>query len=256
VAHFDSLTIFFPMWNEEESIRVAVDAARHTCAELERDGIIGSHQVLIINDASTDDTGRIADELAASMPNVRVVHHDRNRRLGGALKTGFSEARGELILYTDADLPFDLAEVRKACRLLRIYRADIVSAYRHDRTMEGPRRSIYSLGYNLLLRLLFRLHLRDANFAFKLVRRRIFEHVRLVSEGSFIDAELLVRASRLGYRTLQFGVDYFPRFRGASTLSSLRVIARILRELAGLWLQLRRVRPLAPEQLALPVEAT
>ena len=78
---------------------------------------------------------------------------------------------------------------------------------------------------------LFGVKVRDINFAFKLCRRRIFDHVELQSEGSFIDAELIIRATRMGYEIMQMGVDYFPRTRGQSTLSSPGVILTILREM-------------------------
>ena len=106
------------------------------------------------------------------------------------MKTGFATATGDLILYTDADLPFDMAELPRAVRLMRDYDADIVSAYRFDRTGEGYLRTVYTFIYNLLIRTLFDVKARDINFAFKLCRSRIFEHVQLRSEGSFIDAEL------------------------------------------------------------------
>ena len=247
--YFKSLTIFFPMWNEQETIERAVTAAFGVGDELVRTGELGAYDVLIIDDASTDRTGAIADELAASHDNVRVVHHPQNRTLGGSLKTGFAQATGELVLYTDADLPFDMADVTKAVRLCRIYEADIVSAYRFDRTGEGPRRLVYSYAYNHLVQLAFGLRLRDMNFAFKLVRRRVFDHIVLESDGSFIDVELLARAQRLGYHIVQFGVDYFPRTRGISTLSSNAVIAHILREMITLRAELRSLQPLPPDQL-------
>ena len=78
--------------------------------------------------------------------------------------------------------------------------------------------------------------MRDINFAFKLCKSRIFDHIELSSEGSFVDAELVIRATRLGFETIQFGVDYFPRTRGESTLSSPAVIRTIVREM----LQLRK----------------
>jgi hypothetical protein len=103
---------------------------------------------------------------------------------------------------------------------------------------------VYSFFYNALVRVFFGVRVRDVNFAFKLVRARIFEHVRLDSEGSFIDAELIIRAQKLGYHVVQFGVDYFPRTRGVSTLSSPAVIAKILREMRGLRRELRAIRPI------------
>jgi glycosyltransferase involved in cell wall biosynthesis len=250
MPHFESLTIFFPMWNEEAYIENAVGAAREICDELIEVGEIGDYEILVVNDASTDRTGLIADALAKADRRVRVVHHPMNRRLGGSMKTGFSNARGELVLYSDADLPFDFAEVRKACRLARLYEADIVSAYRLDRTAEGPRRAIYSFGYNALVRGLFGLRLRDANFSFKLVRKVVLEHVEITSEGSFIDVELLVRAERSGFKIIQFGVDYFARTRGVSTLSSFPVIAQLVGELVSLVPALNRVKPLSPALLA------
>jgi glycosyltransferase involved in cell wall biosynthesis len=242
--NFASLTVFFPAWNEEDTIARAVDAALEVGDELVASGEIGTYEVLVVDDASTDATGAIADALAEADPRVRVVHHPENRKLGGSIRTGLAESTGELILYTDADLPFDMSEVAKAVRLLRIYDADIVSAFRFDRTGEGPRRFVYSYVYNHLVRAVFALRIRDVNFACKLVRRDVLDRVKLESEGSFIDVELLVRAQRLGYEIVQFGVDYFPRTRGISTLSSGSVIARLLRELWWLRNELRSIEPL------------
>jgi glycosyltransferase involved in cell wall biosynthesis len=240
-----TLTIFFPMWNEEDFVGRVVDAAREVCDHLVAVGELSDYELLLVDDASTDGTGKLADEQAALDPRVRVVHHEVNRKLGGALKTGFAEATGDLVLYTDADLPFDLLDLEKALRLLRIYEADVVSAYRHDRTAEGPRRAIYSFVYNNLIRWGLGLRVRDINFSFKLVRREVLDHVTLISEGSFIDAELLGKAHRLGFQIIQFGVDYFPRTRGVSTLSSFGVIATMLREMRRLVPEVRRTELLS-----------
>jgi len=142
-------------------------------------------------------------------------------------------------LYTDADLPFDLQELPRAVRLLQYQQADVLSAYRFDRTLEGPLRSVYTFFYTLLIRLLFDLPVKDVNFSFKLFRRALLERFPLKSEGSFIDAEFLLRARKAGASIIQIGVDYFPRSRGVSTLASPRVILRLLREMTGLWRELR-----------------
>lgn len=242
VVGVGTLSVFFPMWNEQDYIYPTVDAARDICGQLVADGEVADYEIIIIDDASTDSTGAIADELAKDDPHIRVVHHSVNRRLGGCIKTGFASARGDVVLYTDADLPCDLAELRKAVRLLRYYRADVVSAYRHDRTGEGARRVVYSWIYNWLITIIFGLRIRDVNFAFKLCRRSMFDKIELTSEGSFIDAELLIRAHGLGFRIIQFGVDYFPRSVGVSTLSSSEVIGKIIREMLSQARELRSLR--------------
>ena len=239
----ETLTIFFPMWNEEAYIERAVGLAKVVCEELVGKGDIRDYELIVVDDASTDHTGKIADGMVAADSHVKVVHHPVNRKLGGSIKTGFAAATGDLVLYSDADLPFDMAELHKAIRLLRLYEADIVSAYRFDRVGEGPSRAIYTFFYNILIRRLFGVRMRDINFAFKLCRRRIFEDISLVSEGSFIDAELIIRAQRSGFEIVQIGVDYFPRTRGVSTLSSFGVIRTMLREMSALREDLKSVRP-------------
>jgi glycosyltransferase involved in cell wall biosynthesis len=242
-AQVQLLSVFFPMWNEEHYVERAIRAAEDECQRLLAMGEIADYELVIIDDCSTDRTPAIADALAAADPRVRVVHHPVNRGLGGSIKTGFESVRGDVVLYTDADLPFEMLELGRALRVLRHYEADMVSAYRLDRTGEGPRRAIYSFLYNWLVQLTFGTRVRDINFAFKLVRRRVLEVARPKSEGSFIDAELVIRAQRLGFQIVQSGVDYFPRTRGVSTLSSPAVIRRMLAEMRELRAELATLEP-------------
>ena len=83
----------------------------------------------------------------------------------------------------------------------------------------------------------------ECNAAFKLVRRRVLDRIELKSEGSFIDAELMVSARKMGMEVVQFGVDYFPRTRGVSTLSSPNVILKILKEAFALRRDLNAISP-------------
>src|SRR6188474_1142797 len=164
---FQKLSVFYPMWNEEDYIERAMRFGKRACEDLVESGDIADYELIIIDDKSTDRTPEIADAMAAADPRVRVIHHERNRKLGGSMKTGFAAATGDLVLYTDADLPFEMIELVRAVRVMRTYEADIVSAYRFDRTGEGLRRAIYSWVYNWLIQLVFATRLRDINFAFK-----------------------------------------------------------------------------------------
>jgi glycosyltransferase involved in cell wall biosynthesis len=228
-----SVSVVFPMFNEEAYIERAVAAVHDALRD------VVDYEVVIVDDASTDRTPELADALAARDPKVHVVHNPVNRRLGGALRAGYAAAGKDLVCYTDADLPIDLKEIPRAIRLLEYQGADVVAAYRFDRTSEGPLRAFYTFFYNHLIRVLFGLRVRDVNFAFKLFRRSLLERFPLRSDGSFIDVEFLLRARKAGAAIIQIGLDYFPRTRGRSTLATVPVIGNILWEMARSWRELR-----------------
>jgi glycosyltransferase involved in cell wall biosynthesis len=229
------ISLVYPMFNEEENIERAVHFAEDVLTDMTAD-----YEIIIVNDASTDRSPEIADALARSNSCVTVFHHERNLKLGGTLRTGFSKVSKELVFYCDSDLPVDLLELKRAVRIMEFTKSDIISAYRFDRTAEGFVRTVYSVGYNLLIRFLFPLRVKDINFSFKLFKREVLEKVALEAQGSFIDAELLIKSKLHGFKITQFGVDYFPRNRGMSTLASPDVIVKMIRELIAFRIKMRR----------------
>jgi glycosyltransferase involved in cell wall biosynthesis len=218
-----NLSFVFPMYNELENITPCVQGAMHIGAKLGID-----YEIIIVDDASTDGSGKLADKLAASHPEIKVIHHPFNRKLGGALKTGFAAAVKDYVLYIDSDLPLDFDEVCAA--IPRIASADMLIGYRLSRA-ESLRRKFISAVYNQLIRQLFGLRVRDVNFSFKLFKREICQQIDLQSEGSFIDAELLIEAYHRGYSIREIGLHYYPRIAGKSTLASAAVIKKILQEM-------------------------
>jgi glycosyltransferase involved in cell wall biosynthesis len=230
-----SVSLVIPMYNEELNIEHAVAAARRS---LETHA--GDWEIIIVDDASTDASARIVTRLAADDPHIRVLRHDKNRKLGGTLRTGFAAATKDLVFYMDADIPFDPDVLGRAMRAMELTDADMIAAYRHDRTMEGFKRGVYTLVYNGLIGVLFGWPHRDINFSFKLMKRSVLQAIELKSEGSLIDAELVVKAKNRGFTIQQIGIDYFPRTRGQSHLGSFNVVLKILRELVRLYPEMRR----------------
>jgi glycosyltransferase involved in cell wall biosynthesis len=230
-----SVSLVIPMFNEELNIEHAVSAAVDALTKYSDD-----YEIIVVDDASTDDSPALVARLAEENPRIRVIRHPKNRKLGGTIRTGFAAATKDLVLYMDADLPFDPDVLGRAIRAMDVTGADLIAGYRHDRTMEGLRRTIYSYVYNTLIGVLFGWPHRDINFSFKLLKRRVLQQIELKSEGSLIDAELIVKAKNRGFAIQQIGIDYFPRIRGTSNLSSPAVILKILRELVKLYPEMRK----------------
>jgi glycosyltransferase involved in cell wall biosynthesis len=109
---------------------------------------VAEWEIVLVDDASSDGTRALAEESARTDPRIHVLAHERNRGLGGTLRTGFAAARHPWVLYSDCDIPWDLAETGRLFRVAEVTGADFVSAYRHDRTGEGAVRSVYSFLYN------------------------------------------------------------------------------------------------------------
>lgn len=218
-----SLSFVFPMYNEAGNIENCVAEALATGRR-----ITGDLEIVIVDDASTDGSGALADRIADCHPEIRVVHHPHNRKLGGALRTGFAAASKEWVLYIDSDLPIVMDDALGAVPLTR--GADMVIGNRQGRA-EGLRREVMSWVYNRLIRVLFGLKVSDVNFAFKLFRRSVLDHIALQSEGSFIDAELLIETRRAGFRIAEIPLQYHERVAGVSTLASSSVVRTILREM-------------------------
>lgn len=246
-----SLSLFLPAWNEEEYVERTVGRAKVVLERLTDDW-----EIIVVNDASTDRTREIAEAMTKRDARIRCVSHEVNQKLGGAMKTGFASSTKDVVIYSDMDLPFDLNELERALHLLEYLEADMICAFRFDRTSEGPKRILYSFVYNLLIRQLFDVQMKDINFSFKVVHRRVLEAIELKAQGSFVDAELVVKAIRRGFRVFQMGVDYFPRTRGISTLASPSVIAKIVRELVELYGDTKNPRnPARPVRLPPDVAA-
>src|ERR1051325_6482890 len=233
-----SVSFVIPMFNEELNIDHAIHAAVEALTKYADD-----YEIVIVDDASTDDSARIVAARAEENPRIRMIRHEKNRKLGGSLRTGFAAASKDVVLYMDADLPFDPDVLGRALRAMHVTGADVIAGYRHDRTMEGFRRALYSYVYNGLIGVLFGWPHRDINFSFKLLKREVLEAIDLKSEGSLIDAELIVKAKNRGFAIQQIGLDYFPRIRGTSHLSSPKVILKIFAELVRLYPEMRRKVP-------------
>jgi len=226
----DSISAVLPAFNEDENIETAASSMAEALASLP----LADWEVIIVDDGSVDSTGEIADRLARGNSRIRALHHDQNLGYAAALKTGFANSRHKLFFFTDSDNQFDVREISRLMPLIRD--ADIVCGFRIYR-FDPLTRLVLSWGFNLLVRIIFRIRVRDIDCAFKLFRREVFDRVEIKSKKFFVNAEVLAKARYYGFTMCEVGVRHYPRPAGRSTVRPSHVPSTLV-ELARIWIEI------------------
>ena len=224
----DSLSIFFPAYNDWGTIASMVTLAHRVAREL-----TDEFEVIVVNDASPDHLGMILEELARKYPDTfRVVTHPVNRGYGGALRSGFSAATKKFIFYTDGDAQYDVRELSLLWE--KREQADLINGYKIRRSDPFYRALVGKL-YHQFTRVLFRIPIRDVDCDFRLIRRTVFDHVVLRENSGLICVELMTRIARGRYRIEQVPVHHYHRMHGRSQFFNFPRVARVLWGMFGLW---------------------
>ena len=225
------LSIFFPAYNDGATIASLVIAACKAAQRLTPD-----YEVIVVNDGSADRTPEIADELARAYPEVRVVHHARNRGYGGALRSGFASARKELIFYTDGDAQYDPSELEALwpCMTDSI---DLVNGYKITRS-DPLHRVILGRMYHLTVSLLFGLRVRDVDCDFRLMRKSVFDKIELHRNSGVICLEMIKKIQDADCRIVEVPVHHYHRAYGRSQFFNFGRLARTAVDVARLWVEL------------------
>ena len=230
-ARTPSLTVFFPAYNDGGTIASLVIRAVQVASRLTPD-----FEVIIVNDGSSDTTREIADELARTYPQVRAIHHPNNRGYGGALRTGFSSATKQLIAYTDGDGQYDPTELEVLWNRLTPD-VDLVNGYKISRSDPAHRVVIGRL-YHHVVKLLFRLGVRDVDCDFRLMRREIFDRVRLERDTGVICLEMMRKVQDAGFHVVEVPVHHYHRTHGQSQFFNFQRVFWTGVDVLKLWIQL------------------
>lgn len=221
------LSVVLPAYNEEPNVEAVVRQALEVLPAL-----ADEFEVLVVDDGSTDATAAVAQTLVDEHhPRVRLLRHDRNQGYGAALRTGFGSARHDYVFYTDADQQFDIAELEFLLPMLREH--DVVVGFRVYR-YDSAARLAASTVYNWLVRVLFRVRVRDVDCSFKVFRREVLDKITIECEDFFVDTELVAKVRKWNFRLTEKGVRHYPRAAGETKVQPSDV-PRTLRTIAQMW---------------------
>jgi glycosyltransferase involved in cell wall biosynthesis len=232
VAPRPSITAFFPCYNDAGTIASIVIIADRTLRDL-----TDEYEIIVANDASTDRSALILDELCDKYPRLRVIHHKTNHGYGGNLRSMFAVATKDLIFYTDGDAQYDPAELTSLYSRLGPD-IDVVQGWKIERH-DPLHRKIIGRAYHHFVRWWFGLHLRDVDCDFRLFRRRVLESFPLESSSGCITVEMMTRVEQGGFKVVEVPVHHYFRAYGQSQFFNFGRVARTLTELTGLWVKLR-----------------
>jgi len=226
------LTIFYPCFNDGGTIATMVIRAMQVAPTVADD-----YEILVVNDGSEDDSALVLDEMARLYPGrVRVLHEPRPSGYGGVLRKGFASATKEWIFYTDGDAQYDPRELTLLVEGAR-EGVDAVNGYKIKR--RDPLLRIWiGLAYQYFVRLAFGLAISDVDCDFRLMRRTIFDVVRLESNSGTIMFEMVKKIQDAGFKFAEVPVHHYYRQYGVSQFFNVRRVVRTLLDLLRWWWRL------------------
>ena len=226
-----SISVFFPCYNDSNTIGELVVEAERQLQQLTDD-----YEVIVVNDGSTDGSAAVLATLAARMPRLRVITHERNRGYGGALRSGFAAATKELVFYTDGDGQYDVSEL-PVLLMLMTDDTDFVNGIKMTR--QDPAYRVHAGNvHQFVMRWSFWLPIHDVDCDFRLIRRRILDGLELRSNSGSICVELVKHAQRAGAEFREVSVHHYARKWGQSQFFRPGRIVQTYLHLAQIWFSL------------------
>lgn len=226
-----SISVFFPCYNDKGTIATMVLESRNVLEKLADD-----YEIIVIDDGSTDGSRELLSNLQHDVSQLKLIFHEKNRGYGGALKSGFANATKELIFYTDGDGQYDVKELPKLYEKL-VDSIDVVNGYKMKRADPWYRIFIGAI-YQYFVKCMFQLPIKDPDCDFRLIRRKVFEKVKLESNTGTICVELIKKIQMAGFHFTEVGVSHYHRTYGKSQFFNFKRLFKTLVNLTGLWFEL------------------
>ncbi|MCW5211990.1 glycosyltransferase family 2 protein [Desulfobulbus sp. TB] len=203
---FRKLSIIIPAYNEQSTLAEIIQAVRNVNLSLTK-------EIIIVDDASTDETRQVIEQLPGD--NLVKVYHEKNQGKGAALRSGFAQATGDIILIQDADLEYNPEEYPRLLRPILDGKADVVYGSRFVGSEAHRVLYFWHMIGNRFLTLLSNmctnLNLTDMETCYKVFRREIVRDIVIQEDRFGFEPEITAKIARTGCRIYEVGISYSGR---------------------------------------------
>lgn len=208
----NSLSIFFPFFNDEGTVEDAItDAYKYGKEVADRFEVIAIH-----GGDSKDKTFEMIKKMGGKYPELIIIDKTKNWERYAVIKYGFQKAKGEWVFYTDGDLQYSLKDLKKLVIKQQQTGADIVNGYRTQRS-DNIIRVILGSTYRVMARLTFKLPINDLECDFRLIKRAYIEHLHLAAHNASVLLELVKKLELNSAKFAEVKIRHYPRKYGKST---------------------------------------
>ena len=234
-----NISAFFPAYNEEGNIRYLIAEAEKVLTRL-----TDKHEIIVVlYEGSSDKTKSIVQNIMKKNKNVKLVMQPKKQKgYGVALRLGYKAAKYDWVFYTDSDNQYDL---ELDLPMFVSYSRDYKFVTGHRKKRQDPMvRKIAAGIYNLTMKIVFFIGVRDVDCAFKLVHKDVLKAIKLKSKSGIVDTELLVKAKKAGFEIKQLPITHLKRLHGGSafeTATGLPKMSTITGLIKELWKLVKEV---------------
>lgn len=229
-----SITVFYPFLNDWGTVGSLVALAADTLEKITDDW-----EILIIDDGSEKDAQEALKAVVRLIKNTRIIHHPKNLGYGAVLRTGFKNAKKELIFYTDGDAQYDPRELVELLKKMELdnSRLGMVNGYKIKRS-DPTHRVIAGQLYHYIVKFFFQLPIRDTDCDFRLLKKEVLNAITLKESSGTICVELVKTIDHAGYTIAEVPVHHYWRTSGKSQFFNFNRLFHTFIALIKLWIRL------------------